>query len=297
LNKINLIPHRTKQNKFKIIKQRADVKPKNDEIFENSEISEDQCVPLPKPLKFNIFEKYNSEFRFLFNLWRILVKLFLNKEFEKSDFCLTSLEKQLIHCLIKKKKFSNENKLEFSEKFFNELRQEPLEKKTEDCLKFIFKKTLNALKKDFKKNLSIKPNSNKDLDLKFYDFHFGNISKMLNIPIESFHHFRNWQNRDSPLIPKSITKRYISRLNLNRNFIKNFKKFLEEDFISDFKKFNLKKIRKLISNWEEILKKKGPEEGLIIIVKKIFGRGNKLPWTINEALHAKKTALERLTKD
>jgi hypothetical protein len=252
-------------------------------------------VHLPKPLVFDSMGTYNSEFKYLNNLWRIMVKLFIGIEFESNDFIITKIEENLLKEIVKKKKFSEDLDINLNELYFNKIKNANLRKKTEDSLKFIFKKALLHLKKKFHKEvLKNKKISNENLDECFYDHYFGEISKMFSIPIESFYHFRNWKKRTSPHIPKSITKRYVSRLKLNREFILKFKHFLEKELDMSFFKFNSKKIRALIIKWEKKIEDDGVVLGLSHIISKINSKGNKFPWTSKEVLHARNVTFEYL---
>ena len=104
--------------------------------------------------------------------------------------------------------------------------------------------------------------------------------------MESFFHFRNWKKRNSPFIPKSITKKYMSRLKLNPNFISKIYGFLHNKLINSFRVFNSKKIRTMVIKWEKIIEESGIENGLSTIKNMINSRGNKIPWTMSEVYHA-----------
>lgn len=218
--------------------------------------------------------------------------------FRPEDFQLTPLERSILEVFVKRKKFVKSEKVEFSHLFFNEIKEANLRKKTEDSLKFIFKKTLQHLKRNFQHRVLEDPNlGGEELDNRFYEWHFGDISRMFAIPLESFFHFRNWQRRTSPHIPKSITKRYISRLKLNKGFIKNFTDFLDHHLLKSFFKFNSKKIRSLVFKWENLLENFGREQGLATILKQINSKGNKFPWTVKEVVHARRVTYKYLRQN
>ena len=134
------------------------------------------------------------------------------------------------------------------------------------------------------------------LDNAFYAHYFGAISAQFNIPLESFFHFRNWKKRNSPFIPKSITKKYMSRLKLNPKFIEKIHIFLNSKLINSFRVFNSKKIRTMVIKWEKIIDEYGSSSGLSKIQKMINSRGNKIPWTISEVYHALDDTLDYLDK-
>lgn len=211
----------------------------------------------------------------------------MNVEFQESNFCLNSMEKEIIRNIVVKKKFFGHSSVQFTKEFFNQTRQSKLQKKTEDGLKFIFKKAIKKMKSEFKSTFLKGKTGNKKLDDNlFYLHYYGKIAEEEDIPIECFFHFRNWQNRVSEHIPKSITKEYVRRLNKNPEFVRKIKNYLTEDFLDSFKVFNSKKIRIMIIKWEKIIEEKGKSMGLKEIIRSIHSKGNKIPWTISEVKHA-----------
>ena len=212
----------------------------------------------------------------------------MNIEFEKNDLNLNPIERQIISLIMKKKKFIGHEKIEFNLNSLNKARMSNLRKKTEDGLKFVFKKAIRELKKEYKTQI-MPPGSKlktEVLDSSFYEHYFGEISTQFNIPLESFFHFRSWKRRNSPFIPKSITKKYISHLKLNPDFIEKIRFFLNSKFINSFRVFNSKKIRTMIIKWEKIIDEYGSLNGLLKIQKMINSRGNKIPWTMSDVYHA-----------
>lgn len=230
-----------------------------------------------------------------FNLHSFLYNLFMNVEFTQNNFQLNKLEKEIIRNIVQKKKFKGFQNITFTEDFFNKARNSHLHKKTEDGLKFIFKKAIKKMKNNFKiKHLNgIKLNS-QQLDHHFYSFYFQDIADREGISLECFYHFRNWQNRNSDNIPKSITKNYVRRLKKNPEFVRELRNYLESELIHCFKVFNSKKIRTMIIKWEKIIEEQGRETGIKTIIKMIHSRGNKIPWTLSEVYHALEDSLKYL---
>ena len=240
----------------------------------------------------------SSEIQILFNLQKFLYKLFMNIDFEPNDMLLKPIEKMIISTIVKKKKFIGFQKIKFDQAFFNKAKTSNLRKKTEDGLKFVFKKAIRELKKEFKGTMlppgtKLKTDA---LDRAFYGHYFGDIAEHFGIPLESFFHFRNWKKRNSPHIPKSITKKYMSRLKLNHAFITKIYTFLHQKLINSFRVFNSKKIRTMVIKWEKIIEEYGTESGLSKIEKMINSRGNKIPWTMSEVYHALDDTLDYLEK-
>lgn len=240
----------------------------------------------------------SSEIHILFNLQKFLYKLFMNIEFEENDMLLEPLEREIIATIFKKKKFIGYQHVSFQTKFFNKAKTSNLRKKTEDGLKFVFKKAIRELKKEFKSQMVPARTKLKtdEMDRLFYGHYFGAISENFGIPLESFFHFRNWKKRNNPHIPKSITKKYMSRLKLNPVFIEKIHLFLHHKLMSSFQVFNSKKIRTMVIKWEKIIEDFGSEEGLEKIQSMICSPGNKIPWTMSEVLHALDDTLDYLEK-
>lgn len=240
----------------------------------------------------------SSEIHILFNLQKFLYKLFMNIKFEDNDMFLKPIEKQIIVTIVKKKKFVGFQNIRFDSKFFNKAQGSNLRKKTEDGLKFVFKKAIRELKKEFKTHIlpagiKIKTDA---LDQLFYGHYFGEIAEVQGIPLESFFHFRNWKKRNNPHIPKSITKKYMSHLKLNPHFIEKIYIFLHNKLVNSFKVFNSKKIRTMVIKWEKIIEDLGSESGLAKIQKMITSPGNKIPWSMSEVYHALDDTLDYLEK-
>lgn len=228
-----------------------------------------------------------------FNLHNFLFNLFMNVKFSTQNFQLNDLERQIIKNIVLKKKFEGYKQVEFSKKFFNRAANTDLKKKKEDGLKFIFKKAIKKIKNDFKINQlqGIRLNA-KELDRHFYAFHFQKIADQEGLPLQCFYHFRNWQNRESENIPKSITKDYVRKLKKNPQFVLELKNYLENELIKSFTMFNSKKIRTMIIKWEKMIEDHGREQGIKTIIKNIHSIGNKIPWTLSEVYHALQDSLK-----
>lgn len=219
----------------------------------------------------------------------------MNVNFSENNFQLNQLEKEIIKNIVLKKKFEGFEQVEFSQEYFNRAANSKLRKKTEDGLKFIFKKAIKKMKNNFKsKHMEgVKMNS-QQLDKHFYSFYFQHIADQEGISLQCFYHFRNWQNRESENIPKSITKSYVRKLKKNPEFVLELRHFLENELVQSFKVFNSKKIRTMIIKWEKIIEEQGRDQGIRTIIKMIHSRGNKIPWTLSEVYSALEDSLKYL---
>ena len=134
-------------------------------------------------------------------------------------------------------------------------------------------------------------------DYIFYGHYYNHIAKQIGQPIEKFFHFRNWKNRTSEHIPKSITKVYVNYLKMNPTFMNLFISYMNDRLIKDIILNNIKKIYRLILDWESIIKKFGEEEGIQIVYNKFKSKGLKLPWGLNEVRSAIQDTLKYIIKD
>jgi len=219
----------------------------------------------------------------------------MEKDFTNSDFKLAPFEQVIIIQLLMKKKFVSNTNILFNPDFFNKIKRANLQKKKEDCLKFIFNKAISHLKSQFKSISKYRTLKKAKLNTQFYEYHFGHIAKKSNLPIESFYDYSLYNKTKNKLICKSISKQYLQRIKLNPQFISQIRNYLTKDFIGWFHKFNLRKIKRKIFQWESLLSDLGIEEGLKIIVNRINSRNNKLFWTLNETQWAMEIALNCLS--
>lgn len=70
-------------------------------------------------------------------------------KFVDTDLDLTRMEKAIVSMVIKKKKLDGFKNIIFDKSFFNFARKSATMKKTEDGLKFIFKKAIKYIKSNF----------------------------------------------------------------------------------------------------------------------------------------------------
>lgn len=242
--------------------------------------------------------KETDHHNILFRMHNFLYKLFMNIPFTSRDVDLNPTERKIVSEVYKKKKFAGYSRITFTPEFFNRGRQSLFKKKTEDGLKFVFKKAIRHMKLVFKEEFLEKNNLSKittdQLDFEFYSHHYGKIAEENDMHLERFYHFRNWKKRDSPYIPKSITKAYVSNLKRNPNFVGQIRDYLNNHLMESFKGFNSKKIRAMIMKWERTIERQGTVEGLKAIGKMIRSTGNKLPWTVNEVNRALEDTLSYL---
>ena len=180
--------------------------------------------------------------------------------------------------------------MKFNLKTLNKIGKSRLFKKKEDQLKFVIKKCIKHMQEQFRlrleasdENFEIKyPNFKKNKDNYFYQFYFKEIAEKEEMPLENFFHFRTGSYRYTQDIPNSVTKKSINLWKKNPDFINQIIDFINTSFRDSFESFNIKKIRLLLSNWENTLEKMGEIDGMNKILKSLKSRGCKLPWTLSE---------------
>ena len=240
-----------------------------------------------------------------------MVKMVCDDEILEADLNIHDSHKKLIIEFMCKKKLCKSMELsEFNAVNLKSLRESENSRRTEERLKFIFKKCIRYIQSRFKKQILIRSkdswkfnesfSDSVKFDYIFYGHYYSHIAKQIGQPLEKFFHFRNWKNRTSEHIPKSITKIYVNYLKMNPTFMNLFISYMNDRLIKDIILNNIKKISRLIMEWENILKKyKADEEneGVKMVLKKFKSKGLKLPWGLNEVRSAIKDTLKYIIKD
>ena len=256
-------------------------------------------------------EDSNKKFIYFNGAYNLLLKLLGDGSLEEKDTDLSDLEKELVReYLFKKKMFKRFDIKKFTYDKLEKLRSKEKRRRTEEHLKFVFKKCINHMQKIFKnekkEEISRSPELKKLLkdsekfDYYFYNHHFGEIAKKLNEPIEKFFHFRNWKNRTNTNIPKSITKSYIKRLKMNQKFMNTFIDYLENDLLNEIIEGNKIKIFKMVLEWETMYRKNRLSEDPFAVLKNFQSKNMNLPWgliEVKKAIRNTKTYISLIHKN
>lgn len=230
-------------------------------------------------------------------LYNLLVKIFLNNtKIEAHELRLSRVE-QLLLIEFLKRKFKNltidfENKPVLDPSDVTELilraRGEKSTKRIEERKKFVYKHTLKKLKKEFFESEYYRSNAqSKDL---FYDYYFREIAQERDLRLENFYDPLNQQTKER--VYRTLSNLYLSLLFESTKFKHDFLLYMQSsDFLRDYQRSVDKKIEKLLLKWEELFQKNIPEEAIIKNVKEYFtlNRQCKLPWTVEEVMHAAKS--------
>ena len=264
-------------------------------------------------LKISAFENQNSnltpskvDFRFpnLQGAYLLISKFLFEEPISAQDTLISKFEKKMLNEFLKKKKVCKRLKMDIlSAEQLSNLQQKASSKRKEEELKYVFKKCLNRLQSDFKSLYlrEAKPKRKKilsdlDWDYLFYDKFFGDFSRMYQIPLESFFHFRNWKSRRNDNIPKSITKKYIALLKINPVFIAQFEGYLKGEFVEDAKRSIKIKLENLVYKWEKTLLLDDENDKFSILIKKFKKKKVQLPWRMKEIKRAIKTTVDFISK-
>lgn len=237
-------------------------------------------------------------------LLNLLCKLFKEEETSSDDFILSISERGLLIDLLYRKFFkdnSSRKAIVFLESNIESLSSDQLQshvqevfklkvkKRPEENYKFVFKRALKEMKKNFiesQKQANQQKFNMRDLEMSFYESYFGKIANEKGIPIEKFFHPRN-EGRMGGISPKSFNNEYVKSICLSPQFVSEFKAILEV-MPERSKKMISSKLR-LLGNKLTLGKQSDSEAELL--KKKEYIRTErkcKLPWTLKEVREAVK---------
>jgi hypothetical protein len=258
-------------------------------------------------------EKVKSkEFTYFGKIFKLMIKMINDDDISENDLDLEPKMKLLfIEFLKKKKLISSITPERLTKEKLMELKNKENNRRTEERLKFVFKKCIKYIQNKFKlqliengeyKNIfDIDSNFSDSVkfDYIFYNHYFKKIADEINQPIEKFFHFRNWKNRTSEHIPKSITKVYVNYLKMNKKFMNMFINYIEKRLVKDVTLNNLYKVSRLVEEWEDVIKKRKVDinEGIDFILKTFKRKSLKLPWGLNEVNIAIKDTYNYIMKE
>ena len=255
-----------------------------------SKIKLKTCINIP-----NNGNNLNFNFKILEKVFYLINKLMTTDKINENDLKMPETQKRLVLAFLNKKNPYTPLKLTyFTKEMLNLYRQCEKKKRKEERLKYIFKKSINHMQGNFKKQLpkwqQIQINSKRDngmaLDYLFYEHYFGQIARQLGVPIEKFFHFRNWKTRVDLNIPKSITKAYIRLISLNPKFISEIFYYIKNLLLKDVLRINSNKVASIVSKWEYFILKYKGHDAYQKLEEKIKSKRYKFPWGIIEIQRA-----------
>lgn len=147
---------------------------------------------------------------------------------------------KLLKLFISKRKYNIGE--EISLEIVNKLRSEVPKKRSEEYVKYIFKKIIKFLKSMYRENIykefsnRLKKRKNKSLSFEysFHEYYYGPISEKMVIKIEKFFHprknssslNRNLAKDKLDLVEKSISRIYLTYMKMSLLFMKHLNFFL-----------------------------------------------------------------------
>jgi hypothetical protein len=313
LCQINII--KSKQKTKKNLKYNKNEKllnsSKNSKLIIGDEpANQEETITLISDSEFEKSKEIPLTFKTFGKAYSLMIKLVCEDQILPQDLEMPETHRMLVIEFMKKKKLCKKFELkDFSIENLMHLRSNENTRRTEERLKFIFKKCIRYIQARFKRKMKHKFNDEKSsevddtfsesvkFDYIFYGHYYSKIAEQIGQPIEKFFHFRNWKNRTSEHIPKSITKVYVNYLKMNPSFMNLFISYMNDRLIKDIVLNNIKKIFRLVKDWENILKKFDQEQGMEIVLKKFRNKGVKLPWGLTEVRSAIKDTLKYIIKD
>lgn len=255
----------------------------------------------PENLEFLNLESGESYVR-LKRLENLMIKIFLSKNLKESDLKLSTIEMTLLKAVFQKKRIPWTKDMCFDIPTIKRISSVNLSKKKEDQLKFVVKKCIKHMQDNFKQSLQASdlhfeknfPKFKQKKDYYFYSHYFGSHAKKAGLPLERFFHFRTGGYRYTLDIPNSVTRKSVSLWKMNEEFVNEMVSFIRSSFRPFFEKFNIRKIRMLVSSWETVIEKMGPRKAMESILKAVLSKGCKLPWTMAEVDCAIESTLDLL---
>ena len=240
--------------------------------------------------------KLQTKIIHLSKVYSLLKKILGFEKIVPEDLKLKEQEKKLIiDFLIKKKMCSGLDTSQLTCDILMWLRDNIKTKRTEEGLKFVFVKAITFMKKEFQKKQKElneesgelkKSKSSKGEDYKFYNYFFGKIARRKGIPIENFFHFRTWKSKSNLNIPKSITKKYISLISLNPEFVRQIHNYIDYFLRHEIQKVIEGKLERIVQKWEEYLILFNGDNAFANLLKIIKSENKKFPWGMAEVNHA-----------
>lgn len=148
------------------------------------------------------------------------------------------------------------------------------------------------MKEKVKDKLSLKKkNKKKEFEKQFYYYYFREIAENEQLPIESFFHPKNSQackNSRYKNLPKTINQQYIMNISKSKEFINEFKFYLNNHLLRDYRVQIDQKFYGLISKWETQLSEETSHEQVLKNILFYINENKKckLPWNLKEIQEA-----------
>lgn len=230
-----------------------------------------------------------------------MIKILLSLQIEETEMQnLCQLEKELLLLFFQKKKFSGCKSAELTSKYLERVALNPIVKKFEDNIKFVYSRMIKFLQKffrlrvfsqakqQFRKRFRFYP-LYKQLEYAFNGYYFGRLAHQLEQPIEKFFSPRNKLSSKSQfekLIPKTLSHLYFHHVKMSPSFVSDAMFYLKHILINEAKHKIIHKIKLVCLNWEKKLFDQRGQRIETIRPSSLFDSKCKMPWAMSEVQNA-----------
>lgn len=232
------------------------------------------------------------------NLENAVMKFMLSQQISEPELARLSPDERRIFSLFLNKKHWNQKGAR-AQRRNNGILQTCNSKRVEENLKLVFNNAIGFLKSVFRSTFedSLAGHLTREyqrvpdqFEYCFFGFYFEEAALRLDQEIERFFVPKILSKRRQPgipekkkLIPKTISKVYLSRIRQSRSFLAHFKLFLEQGFLSERTQKIRSKTSSLLLHWDTLVQDFGKATAFKHMEDGIKGsERNKLAWTVKD---------------
>ena len=210
-------------------------------------------------------------------LHKLLFKIMVNEGIKGEDILmLTGNDHKLLELFLKKRKYKPVTEINLES--LNEIRAEIPKKRSEEYVKYIFKKIIKFLKSIYREyvyqELPLKrglhsKNQKKTrylhFEYSFHEYYYGSVAKRMNINIEKFFHPRKnsstlnrlMDDNKLALVEKSVSRIYLTYMKMSPKFVRHLNFYLEKVILNEIRHQISYRLNDRLQNWEAEIETKG----------------------------------------
>lgn len=260
--------------------------------------TEEKKEIVEKSDKPNANDRISKKTKLLEKVCQTLELVLTDKKLEAEVFDMPEKELAIVKCVIAKKYATKDLESRLGEiarvragdipMIVSELRQSyQTKKRKEEKIKFVFKHTINSMKKKFFEDQNLQFTS--ENEPKFFQHYFMNAFNSKGTPVEHFYDPLNTSYITNPSF-KTLSKDYLILLFEYETFHKDFWHLINNKILESYKSKVYKKFKKLFKKLRKRIRTMGLGKMNDVIEEFIskFAQNKrcKLPWTPNEILDA-----------
>ena len=247
------------------------------------------------------------------NLARVAIKAFCCESVSRKEIDkLTTIEKQLLVLLLKKKKVHNWKQAEPTYEFLESARKNPVPKREEESVKFVLKKINRYLQGEFRKRIYYKAvrwlhpeiqelnNEISSFQYSYVGFYYESVACQTNLHIEAFFHPR--MNQAFPVvkpnfIPKTISRLSVSLSRLSKKYKHDAEFYLRNVLLDEVRGNIAFKLESMLKQWGEWERDNG-RENLVKHLEKSFLKNSKakLAWGVDQVKEGVRQLAEMINR-